>query len=390
MHGVVTIFYDEPDWAFHNIAANLARIAPPGFSFLALSRDEWFGRTRAAEAAVAKSDIVVFLWRFDLLAYLDTLSEAGWARLLAPDRPALVAMIYDHLYTDPEDLDYYGNPFVLSDVCGACSGRLRDIYTSAPYLPVPAHVVPDGVDTAFFSPDDREPTGPLRIGWVGNSAWGITEGEDFKGRRTILEPAIQILRARSVRFELHLADKAERRLPRSEMPAFYRGIDVLVCSAAVEGTPNPVLEAMASGTAVVSTDVGIVRDVFGPEQRRFILSERSPEALAEALETLSGDPTTLARLRAENLAARPAISWESRWPAWQALFDEARAARMTAYGATVTENLRKFRSRRRTRLERLRRTVAGNRLAFRAYETAIRRFPSLVRRTKRLIERHTP
>lgn len=389
MHSVVTIFYDEPDWAFHNIAVNLRRIAPQDVSIVTLSRDEWFGRTCAAEAVVEKSDIVVFLWRFDLLAYLDTLSEAGWKRLLSPNRPALVAMVYDHLYTDPEDLKYYGNPFPLSDISACCSGRLREIYAATPHLPKPACVVPDGVDIETFSPGNRAPSGPLCIGWVGNSAWGITEGEDFKGRRTILQPAIDLLTARGIPFDLSIADKAERRLPRSEMPEFYREIDVLVCSAAIEGTPNPVLEAMASGTAVVSTDVGIVRDVFGPEQRSFILSERSPEALANALQTLAGNPATLARLRAENLAARPAISWESRWPAWQALFESALAARHTTIGNEVSENLRNFRSRRRTGIERVRRTVAGNRIAFRAYETALKRFPRLVRRTKRLLERHT-
>ena len=388
MHIAITIFYDEPDWAFHNIAVNLRRVAPGDVSILALSRNEWFGRTRAAEAVVEKSDVVVFLWRFDLLAYLDTLSAAGWRRLLSPNRPALIAMVYDHLYTDPEDLTYYGNPFPLSDISGCCSDRLHDLYAAAHHLPMPACVVPDGVDIDTFYPGNRKPSGPLRIGWVGNSSWGITEGEDFKGRRTILQPATDLLMARGIPFDLRIADKAERRLPRSEMPDFYRGIDVLVCSSAIEGTPNPVLEAMASGTAVVSTDVGIVREVFGPEQSRFILCERSPEALARALQALAEDHATLARLRAENLAARPAISWESRWPAWQALFESAIATRHTSSGADVTENLRNFRSRRRTGIERLRRTVAGNRIAFRAYETAIKRFPRLLRRTKRLLERH--
>ena len=390
MQLVVTIFYDEPEWAFHNIAVNLSRVAPEGIVFRAISRTEWFGRTRAAEEAAAISDVVVFLWRFDLLAYLDTLSPEGWARLLSPERPAIVTMIYDHLYTDPEDLAYYGDPFALSDGWAACSGRLRDIYSAADHLPDPAHVVPDGVDIGVFTPGDRQAEGPLRIGWVGNSAWGLTEGEDFKGRHTILAPALELLKARGVSFELRLADKAEQRRPRAEMPEFYRDIDVLVCSAAIEGTPNPVLEAMATGTAVVSTDVGIVRDVFGPEQRRFILKERSPEALAEALGRLAQDPGALVRLREENLAARPRISWESRWPAWEALIADALAARAAGRGDEVSGRLRLFRTRKRSRLERLRRTVAGNRIAFRAYETAVRRFPSLVRRTKRLIERNTP
>ncbi|WZB73295.1 glycosyltransferase family 4 protein [Achromobacter xylosoxidans] len=42
------------------------------------------------------------------------------------------------------------------------------------------------------------------------------------------------------------------------MPAYYNSLDLYVCPSAIEGTPNPVLEAMACGVPVISTDVGIV------------------------------------------------------------------------------------------------------------------------------------
>ncbi len=379
----VGIFFDEPGWAFHNIALNLARVAPAGTHFVPICRNAWFGRTEAAEEIVRQSDVVVFLWRFDLLAFLDTLSPRGWMQVLAADRPAFATVIYDHLYMSADDLETYGDPFVMSDAVAACSKRLQTAYAEAPHLPVPTHLLPDGVDTATFAPAAARRPGPVRIGWVGNSAWGATVGGDFKGRHTVLEPALERLRQQGLSIELHLADKAERRRPPEEMPDFYRDIDILVCASAIEGTPNPVLEAMATGTAVVSTDVGIVANVMGPEQRACVLRERSAEAMAEAVAALIRDPERLTTLKRENLAQRGQIAWETRWPIWDRFLD---AALEKPHGAEVTSRLAAFRQRRRAPMERLRRTVAANRAAFLAYSAATRYCPGAIRHAKRLIQ----
>ena len=50
-------------------------------------------------------------------------------------------------------------------------------------------------------------------------------------------------------------------LPRGEMPAWYHEIDIYVCTSRAEGTPLPLLEAMASGKIVITTSVGIVPEI---------------------------------------------------------------------------------------------------------------------------------
>jgi len=62
---------------------------------------------------------------------------------------------------------------------------------------------------------------PLRIAWVGNSEWGVTLGHDFKGKRAVFEPALDILRRANLPFTTHVADKAGRLVPRHLMPEFY-------------------------------------------------------------------------------------------------------------------------------------------------------------------------
>jgi hypothetical protein len=224
---------------------------------------------------------------------------------------------------------------------------------------------------------------PLRIGWVGNSAWGITLGHDFKGKHGVFDPALEILRGLELPFTVHIADKAQRRVPHADMPEFYRQIDVLVCSSLFEGTPNPVLEAMASGCAVVSTDVGIVSDIFGPLQTQFILPQRSAPALAQCLERLIREPETLIALKRENTERRANLGWQTHWPAWQAVFRQARENGIA--GPETNRALASFRARRRSPFVRVRRFIATHRFAFRAYSLLLAKFPGLIRVGKRVL-----
>lgn len=98
-------------------------------------------------------------------------------------------------------------------------------------------------------------------------------------------------------------------IPHERMPDYYSKIDVLVCTSKIEGTPNPVLEAMACGVPVVSTDVGVVPQVFGELQKSFILEERSIRALADAIVRLISEPSLLTELSRENLLSIQRWDW---------------------------------------------------------------------------------
>tara|TARA_R110002072_G_scaffold113818_1_gene243563 strand:- start:9562 stop:10803 length:1242 start_codon:yes stop_codon:yes gene_type:complete len=382
----VSIFYDISDWAFHNVAENLKRVAGGPYVVNLISRDDWFGKPGKSEEILAASDVAVFLWRFDLLAFLDSLGDNGWRQLMAEQRCAFIALVYDHVYDQKRDLDALGNPFAVADCVAASSQRLCGYYCAQRHLPDIRQCVPDGVDLRLFSAQYPAPPSankPLRIGWVGNSDWGITLGHDYKGKHSIFDPALALLRQAGVPFTVHIADKAIRRVPRVDMPDFYKNVDVLVCCSLFEGTPNPVLEAMASGCAIVSTDVGIVPEVFGPRQMEFLLPERSAAALANLLERLVREPDTLIALKRENLQRRETLDWHARWPAWDALFTEARAN--SENRANISRALAAFRSRRRSRIARIRRVIATNRVAFKSYSLLLERWPGFIRWSKKLL-----
>jgi glycosyltransferase involved in cell wall biosynthesis len=76
----------------------------------------------------------------------------------------------------------------------------------------------------------------------------------------------------------------------------YAAGDVVVLSSIVEGFPRPLVEAMFSARATVSTDVGAVREVIGGTG--LVVPPRNPKALAEACLALLREPERRVRLGA--------------------------------------------------------------------------------------------
>jgi glycosyltransferase involved in cell wall biosynthesis len=81
---------------------------------------------------------------------------------------------------------------------------------------------------------------------------------------------------------------------------------------------------MACGVPVISTDVGIVPEAFGPHQRNFLLSERSVPAMKAAVSRLLDDPAQLSALSRENLVSVKAWDWPIRVGAYADFLDRAR------------------------------------------------------------------
>ncbi len=71
----------------------------------------------------------------------------------------------------------------------------------------------------------------------------------------------------------------------------YSDLDVLVISSVNEGTPVTVIEALAAGCPVVATDVGGLPDLLDYGKLGKLVTEHTPEVLAQAiLETLENPP----------------------------------------------------------------------------------------------------
>jgi glycosyltransferase involved in cell wall biosynthesis len=94
-------------------------------------------------------------------------------------------------------------------------------------------------------------------------------------------------------------------MPREEIPAIYRGADVLICTSGFEAGPRTVFESLACGTPAVSVDVGQVREVLhGDPDIGHVVGGRNPDAIARALEkVLEGPPSVLRQERCAQAVA---------------------------------------------------------------------------------------
>lgn len=88
--------------------------------------------------------------------------------------------------------------------------------------------------------------------------------------------------------------------PGRRVPELLPGFDIFCLSSVPrsEGMPTVILEAMACGLPVVTTDVGAVRELVADGETAFVVEPERPELLAERLAALAADPELRARMGA--------------------------------------------------------------------------------------------
>src|SRR5262249_9202716 len=81
---------------------------------------------------------------------------------------------------------------------------------------------------------------------------------------------------------------------------YYRAMDILALSSDTEQMPLAVLEAMSVSLPVVSTDVGDVRAMLGPDSDRYVVPLGQEDAYTAALAELLDDGAARRRLGQAN------------------------------------------------------------------------------------------
>ena len=99
--------------------------------------------------------------------------------------------------------------------------------------------------------------------------------------------------------DLRLGERVRFLGPVADTPALYRGLDLAVLTShpIVETFPMTLIEALASGVPVVSTQVGSVADIVVPGETGRLVSPGDEEALAAAVEAMLRDTPPVARMR---------------------------------------------------------------------------------------------
>lgn len=316
----LVIIADIKNWAFDIVANNMKKCLADNFQVdIIYSNDEKYHKDLYTILEDAKGyDIIHVLWRklllqFDLKEFRDKVINAGYnfEEYIGNIRGKVSTAVYDHMFLEQEDINKYANVFNrYSSQYYTSSNKLLDIYSEINEYASPFSVIMDATDIDIFVPKnierfeyqnikDRE----IIIGWVGNSNWNYNNEEkiDYKGYHTIFKKAIEELVKEGYDIRMYCADRNEKWIPRNEMPEYYKEIDVYICTSLMEGTPNPVLEAMATGVPVITTDVGIVNDILGKEQQNFIINERSIQAIKDKVKYLYNNRELFEILSKENI-----------------------------------------------------------------------------------------
>lgn len=171
-------------------------------------------------------------------------------------------------------------------------------------------IVMNGVDAELFKPRDRAAARrELGLAHLGDGPLALYVG-NLKPEKGVVDLLAAWAKVRKGTLAVvgggPVAVTGERTLavgplPHDRVTTWMAACDVLVLASHAEGTPNVVLEALASGRRVVATTVGGIPDLITSTALGELVTPRDPDALAVALERALAtpyDPAIVAQLGA--------------------------------------------------------------------------------------------
>jgi glycosyltransferase involved in cell wall biosynthesis len=196
----------------------------------------------------------------------------------------------------------------LVTVCQALKDTLVELGVESSKI----EVLRNGVDLELFRPVDRkaERTQLGLSGQVLLSVGGLIErkGHHLAIRGLADLPGAMLLVAgdgpeatnlKKLAGELGLSQRVKFLgvLNQSELRRYYGAADALVLASSREGWANVLLESMACGTPVVATRVWGTPEVVAAPEAGVLMTERTPQALAQAVKQLFAHPRDRAATR---------------------------------------------------------------------------------------------
>jgi len=192
-----------------------------------------------------------------------------------------------------------------------------------------------GVDTNLFYPNVQKSDGSSTNGiFIGNisrakgvdvllNALSKCEGQwrfTFVGAGPDLDETKSL--AASLKIENRIDFIGQKSI--NEIPQFMRQADFLALSSRSEGRPNVVMEALASGLAVVATDVGSTAELVA-DGRGLLVKPDDVEGLAEALNRIITNPSLRRELgnNAANYIRSNNITWDRTAEEFEEIFRKA-------------------------------------------------------------------
>jgi glycosyltransferase involved in cell wall biosynthesis len=298
-------------------------------------RPEWIGKVRGLRAVFRLMLYLVALWRALRDADIaHVMANSGWAWHLF----AAPAIWLARLRGVPVLVNYRGGEaerflrrqarwvrptLRLARVLAVPSGYLQSVFAR---YGIVAEIVPNVVDLARFGPAPRRTSGrhivvtrnlePIYDIPTALRALAKVRVRFPDACLTVAGSGPELESLQRLAQELGIADAVRftGRLDNDEVAALYREADLLLNPSTVDNMPNSLLEAMASGVPIVSTNVGGVPYVVEHERTALLVPARNPDAMAAAAIRMFEDVGLRSRIVEAALRECRAYSWECVQP----------------------------------------------------------------------------
>lgn len=183
-------------------------------------------------------------------------------------------------------------------------------------------IIGNGVNCSAFSPSSLS-SNKNYVLYVGRLSYGKGLFDLLESARHFTKSGLFLVLAGKGVLEERLRKQAQTmqignkvifagQLGQEDLVRLYRDALALVVSSRYEAGPLVLLEAMACGTPVISTPVGIATEAINNRSNGIIVPQRSPEKIAEAVLTLSQDDQLRKKLsRNARRTILEKFTWES-------------------------------------------------------------------------------
>lgn len=199
-----------------------------------------------------------------------------------------------------------------------------------------AAVLPNIIDLSRFHPRTARSTDSMHLLVARNlepiydnasalHAFQIVRTRYAHARLTIAGSGPEESRLRDLARTLQVSESVSfvGRLDREVMASLYRTADVMLNPSLADNMPNSVLEALACGVPVVSTNVGGVPYLVKDGETALLVAPSSPSAMADACIRILGDAELWLRMSLQGQVEAQRYTWKCVAPTLLAAYRQA-------------------------------------------------------------------
>ena len=131
------------------------------------------------------------------------------------------------------------------------------------------------------------------------------------------QQTLELARALGISSSIEFSGK----IPKMDVPDWLQRGDIFINTTNVDNTPVSILEALACGLCVVSTNVGGIPYLLSDEIDGLLVPPNDPEAMASAIRRILAEPGLSVRLSENGRKLAERSDWKNVYPLWARIFE---------------------------------------------------------------------